>query len=347
MRTSPSILGMHAGSFGSIGSKTMMSRFLTFLIFALSAAGFVESRAWAQPYPSKPLKIVAPFPPGSTIDLSARLIGAKMSERLGQPVIVENRVGAGGVIGATLVARAAADGYTLLFTTPSTHVIAFFFSKNLPYDPIKDFTPITAAMDSFQGLAVGTAVPVGSLQELVEYAKSNPGKLTYGSAGMGTEFHLAGELFKKAAGVDILHVPYKSAAQALPGTAAGQISMTFSTVSSQLPFMRSGKVRIVGILNTNRYPGLPDVPTITEIVPAFDKPPAWQGFFGPAELPRPIVLRLNAEIKAALGTPDVRRTLDGNGQRAIANSPEEFLAMIKKGLEATGHAIKAAGIKVE
>ena len=324
-----------------------MKTFLTYLCFALSAAALLEDRAWAQPYPSKPLKVALPFPPGSTADTSARLIGAKISEKLGQPVLIENRVGAGGSIGATLVARAAPDGYTLLFTTPSTHVIAVFLSRNLPYDPVKDFTPITAAMDSFQSLAVGMAGPAASLQELVEFARRNPGKLTYGTAGIGTEFHLAGELFKKAAGVDILHVPYKSAVMALPDMVAGQISMSFSTVSAQLPFLRAGKARILGILNTGRNPDLPDVPTVAEIVPAFEKPPAWQGFFGPAGLPRPIVQRLNTEIKAALATPDVRRHLDANGQRAIGNTPEEFAAMIKKGLEDTAQAIKAAGIKPE
>lgn len=326
----------------------MVKTLASLLMLALSFLVLVErNTTLAQPYPVKPVKVVLPFPAGSTADTSARLIGSKLSERLGQPVVIENHVGAGGLIGATMVARASADGYTLLFTTPSTHVIAVFLSKNLPYDPIRDFTPITAAMDSFQGLAVGKDVPVISLRELIEYAKRYPGKLTYGSSGIGTEFHMAGELFKRAAGIDILHVPYKSAVQALPDMVAGQISMMFSTVSSQLAFMRSGKLRIVAILNSNRYPGLPDVPTVAEIAPAFDKPPAWQGFFGPAGLPRPILLRLNADIKASLASAEVRRALDENGQRAIANSPEEFAAMIRAGQEATGKVIRAAGIEPE
>ncbi len=324
-----------------------MRTFLAFLIFALSATAFLEEGVWAQPYPSKALKVVLPFPPGSTVDISARLIGAKMSEGLGQPMVIDNRAGAGGLIGATLVARAPADGYTLLFTSPSSHLSAAVRSGDLPYDPIKDFTPITAAMDSYQSLALSTAVPIGSLRELIEYARRNPGKLSYGTAGIGTEFHLAGELFKKAAGVDILHVPYKSAALALPGLVAGEISMSFATFSAHLPYVRSGKVRIVGILNPDRYPGLPGVPAIAEIVLGFEKPAAWQGYFGPAGLPRPIVLRLNAEIKAALATADVRRHMEEGAQRAIGNSPEEFSAMIRKGLEDWAKAVKVTGVKLD
>jgi len=341
--TSNSETSLHPQSPGT----TMMRTLLPFLIFALTAAALLGDRVSAQPYPSKPLKIVLPFPPGSTVDISARLIGAKMSEKLGQPVIIDNRAGAGGVIGAMLVARAAPDGYTLLFTSPSTHLSAALLSKDMPYDPIKDFTPITAAMDSFQSLALSSAIPLRSLEELIDYAKRNPGKMSYGTAGIGTEFHLAGELFKKAAGVDLLHVPYKSAALALPGLVAGDISMSFSTLSAHLPYMRSGKVRILAILNPKRYPGLPEVPTVAEIVPGFTKPAAWQGYFGPAELPMPIVSRLNAEIKDALATADVRRQMDKNAQRAIGNSPEEFAAMIRKGLDDWAKAGKLAGIKPE
>ena len=317
------------------------------LMLALCAAALPGGTACGQPYPSKPLKVVLPFPPGSTVDLSARLIGARMSEGLGQPVIIDNRAGAGGVIGATLVARASPDGYTLLFTSPSSHLRAAVSSRDLPYDPVKDFTPITAAMDSVQSLAVSTALPIDSLRELIEYAKRNPGKLTYGTAGIGTEFHLAGELFKKAAGVDILHVPYKSAALALPALVAGEISLSFSTLSGQIPYQRSGKLRILAVLNPDRYAGMQDVPTVAEGVPGFEKPAAWQGYFGPAGLPRPVVLRLNGEIKAALANPDVRRQMDEAGQRPLGNSPEEFAAMIRKGLEDWAKAVRITGVKLD
>lgn len=319
----------------------------TFLAVAactlLAATGFASG----QGYPSKPIKLVLPFPPGSTVDLSARQIGFKMSEKIGQPIVIDNRAGGGGLIGAGLVARAAPDGYTLLFTSPSTHLSVALRSGDLPYDPVKDFTPISAAIESFQSLALSTALPMTSLQELLEYARRNPGKLTYGTAGLGTEFHLAGELFKKSAGVDLLHVPYKSAALAMPALVAGDISMSLSTLSAHIPYMRSGKVRILAILNPTRYPGLPDVPALAEIVPGFEKPAAWQGFFGPAGMTTPLVARLNAEIKAALSTPEVRRFLDDAAQRPVGNSPEEFAAMIRKGLEDWTRAVKTAGIAPE
>ncbi len=324
-----------------------MRTFVATVLLVFCGAVLLTGTASAQSYPSKPLKVVLPFPPGSTVDLSARLIGSKMSERLGQPVIIDNRAGGGGVIGAMLVARAAPDGYTLLFTSPSSHLSVAVRSGDVPYDPIKDFTPITAAMDSIQSVAVSSALPIDSLKELIEYAKRNPGKLTYGTAGIGTEFHLAGELFKKAAGVDILHVPYKSAALALPALVAGEISLSFSTLSGQIPYQRSGKLRILAVLNPDRYAGMPDLPTVAEVVPGFEKPAAWQGYFAPAGLPRPILLRLNADIKAALAYPDVHRQMDEAGQRPLGNSPEEFAAMIRKGLDDWARAARITGVKLD
>ena len=215
----------------------------------------------AQPYPSKPIRLVMGFPPGSSIDTDGRLLASKMSEALGQPIVSDNRVGAGGVIGASIVAKAPADGYTV-FATPSTHVIAVYLSKNLPYDPIKDFTPIGAAIDTYQSLGGerrGTR-EFSSRASAVCQAQSR--KAVVQQRGLGTQFHLAGEIFKAAAGVDILHVPYKSAVLALPDLVSGVISMTFSTVQAQLPLYRGGKVKIIGIMNPKRYPGLPDVPAI-------------------------------------------------------------------------------------
>jgi tripartite-type tricarboxylate transporter receptor subunit TctC len=317
-----------------------------FACFFFGVSVLVGASASAQPYPSKPIRLVIGFPPGSTVDVTGRLFAGKMSEALGQPFVTDNRVGAGGVIGASLVAKAPADGYTLLYTTPSTHVMAVFLSREpLPYDPIKDFTPIGTAIDSYQSLAVSATGPVSSLKELVQYAKRNPGKLSFGSAGIGTVFHLAGEMFAGAAGVELLHVPYKSAVQALPDLASGLISMTFSTVQAQLPLYRAGKIRIIGVLTSTRYPGLPDVPTVAEVIPGFERPTDWLGFIGPANLPRPIVQRLSSELKAALGAPDVMRNLEDAAQRVMWTSPEEFVALIKHGHEITGKAVKAAGIK--
>ena len=324
----------------------MTRAILGYVIVALSASLLLDASVCAQPYPSKPIRLVIPYPPGSTADMTGRLFANKMSETLGQPIVTDNRVGAGGVIGASMVAKASADGYTLLYTTPSTHVMAIFLSREpLPYDPLKDFTPIGTAITSYQSLAVSMPGPVSSIQELVQYAKRNPGKLTYGSAGIGTVFHLAGEAFASAAGVELTHVPYKSAVQNLPDVATGLLSMTFSTVQSQLPFYRAGKVRIIGVLNPGRYSGLPEVPAVAEIIPAFERPIDYLGFMGPAGLPRPIVQRWSAEVKAALGAADIMRALDEAGQTPMFTTSEEFLALIKSGQASTEKMVKAAGIK--
>ncbi len=303
--------------------------------------------AVAQAYPVKPVRIVLPFPAGGTADVVARMIGSRMSEQVGQPVIVDNRVGAGGLIGANFVAKAAADGYMLLLTTGSTQVTPVFLSKNLPYDPVRDFTPVTAAVESFQGLVVSASLPIRSLHELIQYAKHYPGRLTYSSAGVGTEFHMVGELFKEAAGIDLLHVPYKGAAQALTDVATGTVSMTFATVAAERPFLHSGKARLLGILNAQRFPSEPGVPTIKEVLPSFERPRSWQGFFGPASLPTPLVERIYAEVKSALNAPDVRAQLEESGQRSIAEGPEEFAALLARNREDYARAVKIAGLKPE
>lgn len=313
---------------------------------ALASVVFASS-ALGQAYPAKPIRIIVPFPAGGAADVTARTVGQKMAERLGQPMITDNRVGAGGAIGSELVARSTPDGYTLLWTTPSTHLSGVFISKNLPYDPIKDFTPVGAALESYSGLVVGMHVPVTNVAELVELAKKNPGKLSYSSAGIGTEFHLTGELFKQAAGVDILHVPYRGAAQALTDLVAGQISMTFATMSALMPNVKAGKVRLLGVLNPTRNPDQPDMPSVGETVKNFQKLASWQGMFGPAGLPDPVLRRLNAELGTALKSPELARKWQETSQRVIFNTPEEFAVQIRNGLESYGKTIKAVGIKPE
>jgi tripartite-type tricarboxylate transporter receptor subunit TctC len=275
------------------------------------------------------------------------VIGNRMSEQFGQPVVVDNRVGAGGVIGANIVARAPADGYTILFTTPSTHVIALFMTKDLPYDPVKDFTPITVTTESFQSLAVSASGPFTSLQELVQYAKANPGKVAFGSAGNGTQFHLTGAAFQAATGTELLHIPYKGAPQALTDLVAGQIQMNFSTVSAHLPLYRAGKLRIIGIVNEQRFQGLPSVPAITEVFPAFERPADWMGFFGPAGLPAPVLQRLNGAVRTALDHPEVKKHMEETGLRNVSGSPEDFAALIRAGTASTGKMAKALGLKPE
>jgi tripartite-type tricarboxylate transporter receptor subunit TctC len=317
---------------------------------ALLAAGIIlggtAGFAFAQSFPSKPVRMVIPFPPGG-VDITGRLLASKMSELMGQPVVVDNRGGANGVIGSELVAHAPPDGYTILLTTPSTHITAVFLSKSVPYDPVKDFTPISLALEPVSLLIVHPSVPVSSVQELMQHAKKNPGKLTYSSSGIGSVFHLTGEALKEAGGVDILHVPYKGTGPSLADVVAGRIDLTFSALSSVRPLMTAGKVKVLAVAEPTRYSGLPDIPTVAEGVPGFDKPSTWFGFFGPAGMPRPIVQRLNADIVKTVNSPDLRGKLDESGFSIVGSSPEEFAANMKKGFEVYGKIVKLVGLKPE
>ena len=314
-------------------------RLLALLLLVCSTASLAQ--------PSRPLKIVVPFPPGNGTDILARLMSPRMTAATGQPVIVENRGGANGQIGAEAVAHAAPDGTTILFTSPSTHVTAQFLSKSLPYDPVKDFTPITAAVEPVTVMTVNPSLPVNSVKELIAYAKANPGKLNYSSPGVGAVFHMSGELFKLGAGVDIVHVPYKGASPALQGVIAGEVAIGFNSLASVLPHMRSGKLKVLAVLEAKRYPGLPDVPSIGEVIPGFEKPASWFGLFGPAGLPPATTARLHDELVASLRDPDVRAKVDELAMTVIANTPEQFSAMLKSGIDQYGRLIKAAGIKPE
>ncbi len=319
-----------------------------FRILALLAAGAgIGTAAYSQSWPARPVRIVVPFPPGNGTDILARLMAPKMTQALGQPVLVENRGGANGMIGAEAVAHAVPDGYTILFTLPSTHVTSIFLSKNLPYDPVRDFTPITAAVEPVTVMIVNPSVPASSVKELIAYAKAHPGKLDYSSPGIGAVFHMSGELFKLGAGVDIVHVPYKGASPALAGVIAGEVSIGFNSLASVLPHMRSGKVKVLAVLEANRYPGLPQVPSIGEFVPGFEKPASWFGLFGPAALPAPVLARLHEEIVKSLKERDVSSKIDELAMSAVANTPEQFSAMIRAGIEQYGRLIKAAGIQPE
>jgi tripartite-type tricarboxylate transporter receptor subunit TctC len=319
-----------------------------FAAFLLAILCSCVAPAAAQPWPTaKPITMVVPFPPGPALDLVARLVGAKMSNALGQTVVVENRSGANGVIGSHMVARAAPDGYTLLAATAGTHVTAVHLMKSLPYDPLKDFTPIAAAVEPVTCLAVNTALPVNSVEELIAYAKSRPDTLSFGSSGVGSVFQMMGELFNQTAGVRIKHVPYRGVAPAMQDVASGHIPMVFISVSNALPAMQSRHVKILAVLEPTRYARLPDVRSMSEIIPAFQKPSSWFGFLGPAGLPNEMVTRLNAEIDKALVAPEVRRTLEDNGMAVIAGTPAEFDALMQDGIARYGAIIKAAGIEPE
>jgi len=304
--------------------------------------------AVAQTWPAaRPVTMVVPFPPGPALDLVARLVGGKISDALGQTVVVENRSGANGTIGSSLVARATPDGYTLLAATAGTHVTAVHLMKHLPYDPLKDFAPIVAAVEPVTCLAVHSTVPVDTVEELIAYARSHPDELSYGSSGLGSVFHMMGELFNQTAGVRIKHVPYRGVAPAMQDVISGHIPMVFISVSNAIPAMQTGRVKILAVLEPTRYPKLPQVRSMSESVPAFQKPSSWFGFFGPAGLPREIVTRLNIEMVKALNASDVRGKLEDNGMTVIGGTPEQFGALVRDGIVRYGTIIKAAGIQAE
>jgi tripartite-type tricarboxylate transporter receptor subunit TctC len=313
------------------------------LVVALLAA----SPAAAQTWPARPINMVVPFPPGPALDLVARLTGAKLADALGQSVVIENRTGANGMIGSSFVARAPADGYVLLMTTASTHVTAVHLIRNLAYDPLKDFTPIAAAVEPVTCLVVNGALPINSVADLIAYAKARPGELSYGSSGVGSVFHLMGELFNETAGVKINHVPYRGVAPALQDVVAGHIPMAYLSISNVLGLADQASVKILAVLEPKRFAGRAQIPSMSEVLPAFRKPSSWFGLFGPAGLPREITARLNAEMLKALNAPDVLPRLHENGMAVLGGTPEEFRALIEDGIARYGAIIKAAGIQPE
>jgi tripartite-type tricarboxylate transporter receptor subunit TctC len=327
------------------GEGALIRRVVICLVATLSAG---VAPALAQGWPTaKPIAMVVPFPPGPALDLVARLVGAKLSDALGQTIVIENRSGANGTIGSSLVARAAPDGYTLLAATAGTHVTAVHLMKNLPYDPVKDFTPIVAAVEPVTCLAVNSSAPFNSVEELIAYARSHPDELSYGSSGVGSVFQMMGELFNQSAGVRITHVPYRGVAPAMQDVISGHIPMVFISVSNAVPALQTGRVKILAVLEPARYSKLPDVRSMSEIIPAFKKPSSWFGFLGPAGLPREIVMRLNAEMVKALKAPDVVGKLEDNGMAVLGGTPNEFAVLMQDGIARYGVIIKAAGIQPE
>ena len=303
--------------------------------------------AYSQEYPAKPIRLILPTIPGSAFELFGRLIGTKMGEAMGQPVVAENRAGANGMIGAEVVARAAPDGYTLLWATPSQVVTSVYLSKSLPIDPTKDLLPISIAAEPVTALLLYPKVPVSTVKEFVDFAKKNPGKWSYGTPGIGSFFHFTGELIKQSAGLDIVHVPYKGPPQALNDVFAGRIEMTIVTLGTARPLEKAGKIKVLALLEPKRYAGAPDLPTFTETVPSFEKPASWYALFGQPALPRSIVTRLYRELAASLKTPEARAWLETNLHTGVGNTPEEFAVIYKQSFEVFGRAAKLAGIQPE
>lgn len=319
-----------------------------FLVAAFCAASMLQSGAsMAQAWPSKPIRMMVPFPPGGSTDIVARIVAQKLSERLGQSIVIENRGGGGGTIGTAAVARSAPDGYSLTVASTSTHVVAPGVYAKLEYDPVKDFAPIGLMAVSPYLLVVNPSVPAKSLKELVALAKQQPGKLNYASAGIGSTTHLAMEMLKAASGTFMLHIPYSGNGPAGTAVVAGQVEILFGSLPALLPHAKSGRVRALAVGTPKRSPSLPDIPTVAESgYPGFDAS-LWLAIMAPAGTPQPIIDRLNRELVALIAAPDTREALDKAGAEPLSGTPAELAAMIRDGIPKYARVIKAAGVKPE
>jgi tripartite-type tricarboxylate transporter receptor subunit TctC len=313
--------------------------------FAAIAGLAFAATAGAQPYPSKPIKIVVPFAVGGIADTFGRAIGAKLGETWGQPVVIENKPGAGGNIGADFVAKSAPDGYTLVMGNIGTHAVNQSLFKSMPYDTLKDFVPIAHVLDAEGLLVVNPSVNAKTVPELVALARSQPGKMSYASGGLGTTSHLAGELFKSMAKVDIVHVPYKGNSPAITDLLGGQTQMIFATMPTVLPQVKAGRLRAIAVIGPARTSAL-DVPTVAESLPGFEVS-NWIGLFAPAGTPPEIVARVNAEVQKIMRSPEIEKRLETEGAQFIPTTPQSFAAFQRAEAEKWAKAIHDANIRIE
>jgi tripartite-type tricarboxylate transporter receptor subunit TctC len=312
---------------------------------ALAVVG--PSQAFAQAYPSKPVRLVVPFPPGGSTDIVARIVAQKLGERIGQPVLVENRGGAGGTIGTDAVAKAAPDGYVLGFASTSTHAVAPAVYAKLPYDAVKDFAPISLVAVTPYLLVVNPKVEVKTLKEFVAYVKPRPGKFNYASAGTGSTTHLAMEMLKSSAGLFILHIPYNGNGPAGTAVIAGDVEFLFGSLPALLPHAKSGRVRPIAVGTPKRSPSLPDVPTVAESgFPGFDAS-LWLAVMAPAGTPAAVISRLNKEVVAVVKSPDAADALNKAGAEPVTSTPAELASMVREGVKKYAATVKRAGVKLE
>jgi tripartite-type tricarboxylate transporter receptor subunit TctC len=305
----------------------------------------VAGNVGAQTYPTRAIRLLVPSTPGGSVDTLARTIGPKLTERWGQQVIVDNRPGAGGAIAGEMVAKAAPDGYTLLIGTIASLATNVSLQRKLPYDPVKDFAPVTLVATQNLMLLIHPSVPAKSVKELVRLGKAQPGKLSFASAGNGTGGHLSGELFKMLSSIDMLHVPYKGVAPALVDVVGGQVSMTFASILSSLPQVRADKLRALAVTGGKRSVAAPQVPTMREAGVKDYESATWYGVVAPAGTPQELVTRLNAEIVAVIKRPDVNERLSKEGADPVGNSPQEFGRFIESEIGKWRKVIRAAGIQ--
>ena len=312
--------------------------------FMLAAATLAASTAGAQNYPTRPIRIIIPFPPGNTVDIMARLIGPKMSERLHQNIIVDNRPGASGQLGLELGAHAVPDGYTLVGGQGGNLVVAPHTYKKLPYDPLKDFAPIALSTTNYLGLVANPSAPYKTVKDLVAYAKANPGKVSFASNGEGGFPHMTIELLRTMAGFTYLHVPYKGSAEIATQLIGGHVDAAIDGITGMTPHIRSGKLRLLGVTNPTRVAQFPDVPAIAESVPGYDSR-GWFGFLAPAGTPRDIVSLLNAEINRAIALPDVKDKLESAGLIIVTEPPEHFVQTLRSDYDKYGKLIRSIGFE--
>ena len=303
--------------------------------------------ALAQAYPTKPVTIIVPFAAGGTTDILARIIGQALTAELGQSVVVDNRAGAGGNIGGQAAAKAAPDGHTLFMGTVGTHAINASLYKKMPFDPIKDFAPLTRVANVPNLLVANPAQPYKSVKDLIAYAKANPGKVNFGSSGNGSSIHLSGELFKSLAKVDMQHVPYKGSAPAVTDLMGNQIGIMFDNMPSAIQHVRSGSLVPLAVTTAKRSPELPNVPTIAEAgVPGYEAT-SWFGMFAPAGTPAPVLAKLNAAIVKVLAQPDVKKKINEQGAEVYSETPEQFAAFIQAESVKWGKVVKESGASLD
>jgi len=329
-----------------------MQSFTVLRLLAAAAFAISSLAAQAQSWPSKPVRIIVPFPPGGTTDIVARSLGAELQKMWQQPVVVENRAGAGGNVGADAVAKSPNDGYTLLMGTVGTHSInAALFAQSgnkMPFDAVKDFAPITLAAGVPNVMVVNSKVPVNTVNEFIAYAKARPGQLNMASSGNGTSIHLTGELFKTMTGTYMVHLPYRGSAPALTDLLAGNTNVMFDNLPSALPHIKSGRLKALAVTSRERSPALPDTPTIEEAanLKGFDAS-SWFGLFAPAGTSRAIVDKIQADVTKALAVPEVRERFVAQGAQPGGNTPDQFAAFIRAEIEKWTKVVKASNAKID
>lgn len=311
---------------------------------ATALLGSFAAASATEPSSGQPIRIVVPYPPGATTDLMARLVGDRLRVSLNETVVVENRPGASGNIGADFVAKSRPDGRTFLMATDATHASNYHLFEKPPFHPITDSTPITLAAQNVIVLVTKPSLPVNTVQELIDYAKANPGKLSFGSSGVGSPHHLAGELFNKLAGTDMMHIAYKGGAPAIADLMGGHVAVVFSSVVESSSYIADGRLKALGVTQSSRYPNMPNVPTIGETLKGFDVP-SWLAFVGPAGIPDDAVRKLNKEITTALKSPEIRERLESVGLMVVADSPEAFAKQQKADFELRRQLVESVGIK--